>query len=184
MFRPLLLGFAISFAGIAGAADFKFDQSSSSLMFSGDYEGEAIEGKFAVFIGVVSFDLSAPRNPLFDVKIQTKSLDTAYEERDEVLRDQDWFASVKYPEAIYKSAGPCKKRSAVLLCPGNLTLRGISKPVTLQVTIDTKSLSVVGSAQFKRRDFGVGQGEWDESATIGDQISVKFKLGLKPSTAK
>ena len=153
-------------------------------MFSGDYEGERIEGKFAGFNGTASLNLNAPRNPVFSVKIQTKSLDTAYEERDEVLRDADWFASAKYPEAAYQSAGPCKKQGSVLICPGNLSLRGVTKPVVLQVSIDAKALSVVGSAKFKRKDFGVGQGEWDQSATIGDEISVKFKLGLKATQAK
>ena len=184
MIKHWLMSIGIIFVTVADAADFKFDQTSSSLLFSGDYEGEPIEGKFARFNGVVSLDLSAPQNPLFEVKIQTKSLDTAYEERDGVLRDQDWFASAKYPDASYKSAGPCKKQSAVLLCPGNLTLRGVTKPVTLQLSVDTKSLGIVGSARFKRKDFGVGQGEWDESATIGDQTSVSFKLGLKPSAKK
>lgn len=166
----------------AQAASFRFDQSSSTLKFEGDYDGAAIEGKFEQFSGTVEWDLSAPAQPRFALSIPTKSLNTDYEERDDTLRSAEWFDVEHFPEAKFTSDSACSPvpgNALQLSCPGNLTLRGKSKAVSLRLDLDPAKKRIVGSSVLNRRDFGVGSGEWDESGVIGEQIKVSFELVLQ-----
>lgn len=164
------------------AASFRFDQSNSQLKFEGSYDGAPIEGKFEQFSGTAEWDLTQPAQPRFAVTIPTKSLNTDYEERDETLRAAEWFDVQQYPEAKFTSTGACAAATASaqqVTCAGNLSLRGKSKPVSLNLTVDPANKRIIGSSTLNRRDFGVGSGEWDESGVIGEQIKVSFELVLQ-----
>jgi polyisoprenoid-binding protein YceI len=150
-----------------------FDQSNSKLEFIGSYDDEPIEGRFEKFSG--SVNLTDPAKPAFDVQVQVGSLNSDYADRDMVLKNSDWFDAEKFPTAHFLSAGNCTLAAPALLCPGSLTLRGTSKPISLRVTIG-KTGTIQGSAELDRKAFGVGSGEWDESAVIGKSVQIRFKL--------
>lgn len=150
-----------------------FDQSNSKLEFIGSYDEEPIEGRFEKFSG--SVNLTDPTKPAFDVQVQVNSLNSDYADRDMVLKNSDWFDAEKFPTARFVSAGTCSVSAPALLCPGTLTLRGTSKPISLRVTIG-KTGTIEGSAELDRKAFGVGSGEWDESAVIGKSVQIRFKL--------
>jgi polyisoprenoid-binding protein YceI len=150
-----------------------FDQSNSKLEFIGSYDDEPIEGRFEKFSGTVN--LTDPSKPAFDVQVQVGSLNSDYADRDMVLKNSDWFDADKFPTARFVSAGNCSLSAPALLCPGTLTLRSISKPINLRVIIG-KTGTIEGSAELDRKAFGVGSGEWDESAVIGKSVQIRFKL--------
>ncbi len=168
---------AITLAGTAAtasAAEFRFDASSASLGFEGSYGGEPVPGKFHRFSGAASFDAAAPSAARFDVRIEVGSLDTEYADRDDVLKSPDWFAVEQHPEARWVSTADCVAQAAGWSCPGDLTLRGVTRPVPIE--IGAEGVAVVGKATLNRRDFGVGSGEWDDPETIADIVTVSFRL--------
>jgi polyisoprenoid-binding protein YceI len=150
-----------------------FDQSNSKLEFTGSYDEEPIDGRFEKFSG--SVNLTDPSKPAFDVNVQVSSLNSDYEDRDMVLKNSDWFDAEKHPNARFVSAGTCTISAPALLCPGVLSIRGVNKPISLRVSI-SKTGAIEGSAELDRKDFGVGGGEWDESAVIGNSVKIRFKL--------
>lgn len=156
------------------AGGFRFDQSSARLEFEGSYGGEPVPGRFHRFSGVADFDLANPLAARFRVEIDVSSLDTEYPDRDEVLKDADWFAIARHPTATWVSTGACAPSGTRWRCPGALTLRGITRPVPIEV--GAEGAAVVGSARVDRREFGVGAGEWDDPATIADTVTVRFRL--------
>jgi polyisoprenoid-binding protein YceI len=165
------------------AAEFHFDQQNSQLNFQGSYDGEPIDGKFARFQGTLAIDFAKPSAARFNVQIQVASLDSEYAERDDTLKSTQWFDVAKFPNATFVSSGDCVLAAAGqianLNCPGRLQIRDRSKAVTLAVTVDSQKQSVLGKSSLNRRDFGVGQGEWDDSGVIGEAVSVTFQLALK-----
>jgi len=78
------------------------------------------------------------------------------------------------------SKGACTAAGAALSCPGQLSLRGVTRPVAITVSLADGGKTIRGNVQIDRRQFGVGSGEWDDPATIADQVQVEFEL--KPAS--
>ena len=105
------------------------------------------------------------------------SLNTDYQDRDDTLLGDAWFDATKFPTARFVSNAACTVTAVTVSCPGTFTLHGVSKPLGLAIEIDAKTQTLVGSAAINRHDFGVGNGEWDDSGLIGDTVKVEFRLG-------
>lgn len=167
----------------ATAAEFRFDAGSSELAFTGSYDGEPITGVFRQFSGSATLDLAAPFATRFRTEIEVASLDTDYPDRDEVLRAAEFFDVATYPKAIWTSDGDCRHTGAALECPGTLSLKGRKHPVPVTITIGSDGRSVEGRSTLKRSDFAIGEGEWADPKTVGNEIAVRFRLTLLPQTA-
>jgi len=66
---------------------------------------------------------------------------------------------------------------------GKLTIRGIARdvPVTFgfKPAADGRSATLSGRASVRRLDFGIGQGEWQDTKWLGDEVRIRFELTLK-----
>ncbi len=160
------------------AASLKFDGSSSALGFTGDYGGEPVPGKFKTFSGTVDLDLAKPMATRFSTEIDVASLDTDYSDRDETLRGEEFFDTAKFPKASYVSSGDCTAAGGKLSCPGALTLRGVTKPVALEITPSADGRVIEGKAILDRSQFGVGSGDWADPGTIANVVTITFRLRL------
>lgn len=177
---PVLFAFALALGpATAAAAEFRFDAGNSELAFEGDYGGEGVPGVFRRFSGSAVFDPADPAATRFTVEVEVASLDTDYADRDEVLRDADWFDAAAHPQARWVSSGPCSVDGAALACPGELSLKGVTRPAPLAIRIAAPA-TLEGSATLARREFGIGGGPWDEDGTIGETVAVRFRLALMP----
>jgi polyisoprenoid-binding protein YceI len=116
----------------------------------------------------------------FELSTDVASIDTEVEMRDNHLKSPDFFDAVKYPKMIFKSTGiqPAGKDKYKL--NGNLTLHGITKPVTMDLwyrgTVEnpmskkpTSGFQVTGT--IKRSDFGIG--EKFPAPMISDEVRIK-----------
>jgi polyisoprenoid-binding protein YceI len=164
----------------AEAAGFRFDASNSELAFTGDWSGEPVPGTFARFQGRAEFDASAPLKTRFRTEIEVASLDTDDEERDEAMRGPDFFDAEAHPRAVWESAGDCAASGGALRCPGQLTLKGVTRPVPLTITPAADGGGVEGRAELSRTAFGVGSGDWADTDTIADTVAIRFTLRWKP----
>lgn len=172
-------GLLMALALQANAAEFKFDANNSQLGFTGYYDGEAVPGVFKQFSGTASFDLGQPLATRFTTDIDVARLDTDYADRDDTLRSADFFDSAQFPTARWVSSGECSASSGSLTCPGSLTLKGQTHPVTLAITPADDGKSLQGKASFTRSAFGIGTGDWADPKTIADNVEVTFKLQLQ-----
>lgn len=129
----LLLGLVMAFP--VAAADYKLDDAHTFIEFRIQHLGFSwLYGRFNTLKGNFSYDEAKPEASKVKVVINTASIDTNHAERDKHLRSKDFFAVDKYPEATFVSTGytPMGKDKGRL--EGNLTLRGVTKPVTIEVT--------------------------------------------------
>lgn len=176
-YRILLLAAALPFAALAAPLD--IDPASSKLGFTGDYGGEPIEGSFKDFSGRIEYDDANPLSARFTVEVQTASIDTGDDERDGYLKGTEWFAIKAHPTATFVTGTDCSSFEGRLSCAGQLTLKGKTAPVTIEVQFSDGGKRLTGSAQFKRSTFAIGEGEWADTDTIGDLVQVQFEVQLK-----
>src|SRR5471030_2503333 len=99
--RQLAFALAMSASFTAHAGNWHADPKSSTLGFSGIYQGDAFDGHFKTFDAAIAFDPAQLATSRFDVKITLASADTANSERDDSLRGADFFDTAHTPVATY-----------------------------------------------------------------------------------
>jgi len=138
MFKKTLL--AMSAASLllgsmtANAADYKIDKEGQHafIQFRIQHLGYSwLYGTFKDFDGSFTFDEKNPAADKVDVTINTSSVDTNHAERDKHLRSADFLNTSKNPQATFKSK-EVKKEGDELKITGDLTLNGLTRPVTLE----------------------------------------------------
>jgi polyisoprenoid-binding protein YceI len=146
--------------------DYRMDMSHSVIGFSILHNELAlVKGRFKDFSGTIHFDDKDMTKSSVEFKAKVESIDTGVEGRDRHLRTADFFEVAKFPEMTFQSTRIERKGKSYLL-HGDLTIKGVTKPVTLPFTMtgaikDGRGNTRIGiSAQTKidRRDFGITWG--------------------------
>lgn len=176
---PVLL-----FAGLALAAThWVMQPKQSTLTFTARQAGAPFQGEFKQFSVDIRFDPSDIANSRFEVTVDLASVDTKDRERDGILRGPDLFAVDKWPTATYVTERFEHRGGNRFAAVGKLTLRGVTREVPLDFTFETDSAGawLKGTAKLNRLDFGVGQGEWRDTASIANEVEVRYALLLTKS---
>ena len=177
--RLIAFALALSIPFAAQAGTWHADAKSSTLGFSGTYQGEAFNGRFKTFDATIAFDPAQLATSRFDVKIALASADTANSERDDSLHGGDFFDTAHNPVAMYSATKFRSLGGNRYAADGTLTLHGISKPVTLTFAWATGATpALVGDAAVNRLDFKVGGGQWADTSMIGNAVKVHTALKL------
>lgn len=132
---PMLLALAITLP--ASADDYVIDTAKAHafIQFRIQHLGYSwLYGRFNTFDGDFSYSEDKPEEARVTVNIDVTSIDTNHAERDKHLRGADFFDVKKFPKARFISTGykPTGKESGQMM--GELTLRGVTKPVVIDVT--------------------------------------------------
>lgn len=121
-------------AATASVADYKIDKQGQHafVQFRIQHLGYSwLYGTFRDFDGSFTFDEADPSKDKVNVTINTNSVDTNHAERDKHLRSAEFLNVAKFAHATFVSTG-VKKDGDELDITGNLTLNGVTKPVTLE----------------------------------------------------
>lgn len=176
----LVLASLLLAAAPAMAADY-VQAPGSTLVFASNYQGETFTGKFGSFTTTMSFDPKQLATSKLDVAIQLAGTQTGNKDRDDTLVSADFFNAGKFAQARYTATKFRALGGNQYAADGTLTLRGASKPVTLTFTWTPGAQPVLsGKATVKRLDFGVGGGDWADTATIPNEVAISTKVVLKP----
>lgn len=178
-FASVAFALALSAPLAAQAGTWHADGKSSTLGFSGISQGDAFDGRFKTFDATIAFDPAQLATSRFDVKITLASADTANSERDDSLRGTDFFDTAHTPVATYTATRFRSLGGNRYAADGTLTLRGISKPVTLTFAWAAGATpALVGDAVVNRLDFKVGGGQWADTSQIANAVKVHTSLKL------
>lgn len=171
----LLFGVALA------TAPWALQPKQSKLSFVGTQAGAPFEGVFEKFTADIKFDPAALAASRFEVRIDTGSVQTRDAERDEILRGDELFAVKRWPQARYVAERFTARGGGKYSGTGSLTLRDVTREVPIEFTFEPgeQGAWLKGSATLKRLDFGVGQGEWRDTATVANEVKVRFALLLK-----
>jgi polyisoprenoid-binding protein YceI len=165
----------------AFAADY-VQAPGSALTFASTYQGEVFTGRFPGFVTKFSFDPAQLATAKLEVTIPLATASTGNSDYDGEMRGTAFFNSAKFPQAHYTATKFRALGGNRFAADGTLSLRGVSKPVTLVFawTPGAKP-TLAGKASVKRLDFGVGEGDWADTALIPNEIAVSTKVIFVPA---
>lgn len=181
-FRIVVCSALLSVLGLAYAAtQWTTQPKDSALNFVGTQAGAQFEGGFDIFTADIRFDPSDLAGSRFDVRIDMASVNTKDGERDDTLRGADLFDVKRWPSGHYVAETFTDKGAGKFSATGKLTLRDVTRSVPIDFTFESRNGAtwLKGSAALMRLDFGVGQGDWKDTETVANEVSIRFSLLLK-----
>lgn len=171
----------------ASSSTYRLDARRSLVRFSVRHLTGRVHGTFMRATGTVTYDPKRPEATAVRVTIQAGSVMTHNPARDSRLRSHGFLDARKYP-AISFVAGSAQRAGRKLEVTGELTMRGVTCPVTVTVgrvragggrDQRTEELNAVARAVLRRSDFGVGpSGALEGGVLIGDEIAVDIDVEL------
>jgi polyisoprenoid-binding protein YceI len=181
-FVGFLSSVALVGAAAAAVAGYTADPQSK-LEFVGVQAGAEFKGVFHKFTAAVDFAPDELAGSKIDVQIDMNSVDSLDKDRDTTIRGKDIFDVAHNPTARYVTK-TISKTAAGYAAVGSLTLRGVTKdvPIEFQFVPAAPGAKLTGTAKLNRLEFGVGQGDWKSTETIGDAVKINFSLVLKPKS--
>ena len=182
-----LNGVALIFAACVQSAvaneTYQFDQARSTIGFRVHQFLGTTNGKFTQFSGGIDLDSQHPEHSSVSARIQVSSIDTGIKKRDDHLRSPEFFNVAKYREITFKSRSVKQTGSQSGDIMGDLTLHGVTKPVTLRVKLVTpvsdeaRTRWEVTTEPLKRRDFGLMFGSATETVSgISQDVAIKIDI--------
>lgn len=123
-------------------------------------------GRFNSFSGTIAVDEKNPANSSVEFEIDANSIDTGNSQRDDHLRSPDFFNVRQYPKITFKSTSVRKLDANTFEVKGDLTIRGVTRPLTVRVTYvgkgrNPRGQEIIGfetTFTLKRSQFGVSYG--------------------------
>ena len=184
MLRSILLIALVSAASapaFAAPSAWTVDKAASRLGFKSSFGGEAVSGAFRRWDAQIQFDPKALATSKAVVTIDLGSAATGVQERDEALPTGDWFNTARFPRASFVTRSFKDLGGGRYQAVGDLTLRGVSKPVVLPfaLTITGDQAKLSGQTVVNRRQFGVGQGQFASAETVPLNVTVDIALVAK-----
>ena len=151
LFTPVI-ALLLSLSPAALAERYNVDPAHSTLSFSVSHFGlTEIDGRFNEFTGVIDWDAKAPNVTTVEFTGQAKSIDTAVAKRDEHLRTADFFDVERYPTLSFKSTKVTHLGEDRYQVDGDLTIHGVTKPITTTARIKgPKDQSAVLAAPIRK----------------------------------
>jgi len=184
---PSILGAALVLgASSTQAADrYNIDPVHSNIFFLVEHLGYSrMVGQFQDFSGAFVFDAQTPGSGSVEVTIKTASVDTDHDKRDDHLRSPDFFNAAEFPEMAFKSTSIEVTGDKTGKITGEVTLLGVTKPVTIDVTFNKLAphplpqyngvmvAGFSGRGSLKRSDFGMKT----FAPALGDEIEVWLEI--------
>lgn len=162
----------------APGATYSLLPAQSSLVYDFMQAGAQNQGRFKSFS--TRFDPGAGR---LEVLIDMRSFDTGDQQRNGILGGKDFFDVAQYPQARF-TATRIERTASGYDAVGSLTLRGVTRTITVPFTWRTADVQgravgyLTGRTTLHRLDFGVGQGQWQSTEWVGNDVTVSYSLTL------
>jgi len=175
------LAAAFSGAAFAAADTYSIDPSHTLPRFEYNHMGFSQQlSRFDKVSGTVTLDRAA-KTGVVDVTIDAKSVDTGSSQFNEHIQGKDFLDTEKFPTITYKSTAVKFNGDAVASVEGNLTVKGVTKPVTLTVQsfkcmphpmLKKEACGATATATIKRSDFGAGA----YAPLVGDEVTLTLPI--------
>jgi polyisoprenoid-binding protein YceI len=177
----LILATVAAAPALAAPETFAVDSTHTFPRFSYNHLGYSIQmSRFDKATGTVTLDKAA-RTAAVDIVIDTKSVNTGSATFNEHIQGEDFLDTAKHPTATFKSTKVVFEGDKPVSIDGNLTLKGITKPVTLKVTsfhamphpmMKKDAIGANATTKVKRTDFNMGK----NVPYVGDEVTIDISL--------
>ncbi|MHA3982281.1 UNVERIFIED_CONTAM: yceI [Trichonephila clavipes] len=182
-FKTLSLGLAFALASsvtLAAPVDYKIDPTHTATVFSWNHFGFSTpSANFTDIQGVIKVDNAKPANSSVEVTIPLSSVNTNVAALDKEFQEEAWFNAAKYPNITFKSTKVETKDKKHFKITGDLTVKGVTKPVVLDAVLNKQgehpmakvpAIGFNATTSFNRSAFGIG----NYVPNVGDKITVNI----------
>jgi polyisoprenoid-binding protein YceI len=188
-----VLAAALAVASPALATDtYTFDKAHTTVGFQVRHIFTMVGGKFQDFTGTIQIDRANPESSSVEFTIQAASIFTGDPKRDEHLRSPDFFDVATHPTLTFKSTSIKASGKDSWLVTGDLTMRGVTKSITLPVALLGEGKDPWGnekagfetSITLSRKDYGMN---WNKTLDQGGVLvddAVKVQISIEANKAK
>ncbi|MCK2088836.1 YceI family protein [Thauera aromatica] len=177
----LLVCAATAAPALAAPATYTVDGTHTFPRFSYSHFGLSTQlSKFNKTSGTVTLDKAA-RTGAVDITIDMTSVDTGYETFDGHIQGEDFLDTARYPTATFKSTEVRFEGDKPVAIDGELTIKGVTRPVTLKVTHFTNmphpmlkkdAIGADATVVIKRSEFNAGK----FAPNVGDDVTITVSL--------
>jgi polyisoprenoid-binding protein YceI len=153
-----------------------------------------VRGRFGAVTGTIDFDEAHPLSSTIDVTVDVSSIDTRQEQRDNHLRSPDFFDVANFPTMHFVSTAIAGDLDGAFRVTGDLTIRGVTKPVTLDVTAEGRVRDPWGNdragfsaaGKISRGAFGLTWNQMLEAGgvTVSDEVKLVIDVELVRQAAQ
>ena len=181
--KAITLGLAVASIAtfsIAKPVAYKIDPTHTATVFSWNHLGFSTpSANFTDIQGTINVDNEKPANSSVNVTIPVSSINSNVPALDKEFQQEGWFDAAKYPNITFKSTKLETKDKKHFKITGDLTVKGITKPVVLDAVLNKRGihpmskLDTVGfnaTTSFNRSAFGIG----NLVPNVGDKITVNI----------
>ena len=181
----------------AASDSWTIDKEHSTVSFQVRHFLTKVRGQFDAFQGTVQMDPQHPETGAVEFSIDAKSIDTDAPKRDEHLRSPDFFDVANNPQITFKSKKVVPLAAGRFAVAGTLTMRGISREVTLPVEVLGTTKDPWGNVRagfataltLNRKDYGINWNKaLDEGGyVLGEDVEIDIQLEAiqqKPQAAR
>ena len=188
--KPAVAALVLAAPMVAFGAEYEIDSAHTSAQFAVKHMMvSTVRGAFSKVTGKVNIDETDLTKSSVEAVIDATTVYTREPKRDEHLRSPDFFEVAKYPTIIFKSTKVERASEQGLAVTGDLTIRGVTRPVVLNVegpTPDVKDpwggakRGAVATTKVNRKDFGL---TWNKAleaggVLVGDDVDITIDLEL------
>lgn len=155
---------------------------NSKIQFTATQYGQEFSGVFGGFDGQIYFDPENPEQSVAQIVVTIAPISTGSDDRDAQAVSAEWFDAKQFPQAVFKTTSFEKTELGSYIAHAQLTIRDVMFPVDMPFTLDVKEENGNTSAFMKaelvlnRLDFGIGQGEWQKTDAIGNEVKVSVEM--------
>lgn len=187
--KKTVLGFLAVSALCASvfAGDYALDNSHSSVGFSVKHLMVSnVKGKFNTFDGNFSFNEKTNKLTKLEGVVDTASVDTDIQKRDDHLRSADFFDAAQYPKMKFVMTKFMSLKAGKAKIAGNITIKSTTKPIVFDAEVSKAVQDMAGnnrvgislSSKIKRKDFGLNWNKTLEAGgfVVGDEIKINVEL--------
>ncbi len=184
------LSFIVSFICVlaaitpAAAATYVVDSAQSEVSFGGTHAGNPFTGRFETWTATIDFDAAAPQTSKLAATFDLVSAKTGNSMYDGTLPQADWFDIKNTPQANFTSTAVSTAGDNKFTVTGDLTLRGITKPVTFDFTLTegADGLSeATATIPVDRLMFDIGRKSDAKAEWVSKNIDITLKIKAKKS---
>ncbi len=187
MFRRFFLLVALAFAALSPpvGAQQKLVVAQSELSFVSKQMGVPVEGKFRKFEAELNFEPKKPEISKIAFTVDLASIDIGNTETEKELGKSGWFDSLKIPQAKFTSTAIKSLGGAKFEVTGKLAIKGNTRDVTAPITLTQAGGVTTARGEFtvKRLEFKIGDGDWNDTSLVANEVVVKLKLTMTGMSA-
>lgn len=190
--RVAILALSIGVAR-AEAPAWEIDAENSSIELTARQMQVPVPAHFARFAGEIRFSPDQLEASSVRIAVSMDSIQTPNADIETEIKREPWLNVAQFPTALFQSQTIVHAGENRYELAGDLTVRGVTRPVVLQAEIEIGQdpgrpaglvAKATGSLAVSRLDFSIGQGQWADTAIVAGEVAIRFAIVARRQTGE